>query len=102
MTQNVLQVWPEVVGIVGGAIVLLLFALAAAIRQRPSVSPGSKGHRERDEQTEHEEIAPDGYIDSFAQEIEEAGGSMPPVVKLALPGVIIWWLLYLLLNWKPG
>ncbi|MGD2058018.1 MAG: hypothetical protein PVI04_04750 [Anaerolineales bacterium] len=101
MTQNVLQVWPEVVGIVGGAVVLLLFALAVAIRQRPSVVPGSQGHRDRSEELEHEEIAPDGYIDSFAQEIEEAGGSMPPVVKLALPGVIIWWLVYLLLNWKP-
>jgi hypothetical protein len=102
MTENVLQIWPEVVGIVGGVIVLLLFALSIAVRQRPSVNPGSQGHRDRSEESEHEEIAPDGFIDSFAKEIEEAGGSMPPVVKLALPGVIIWWLLYLLLNWKPG
>jgi hypothetical protein len=98
MTQNVLQVWPEIVAIVGGAVVLLLFALTVALKHRPSILPGSSGHRE-EEEGEHEVIRPDGYIDSFAKEIEEAGGSLPPVVKLALPGILLWWLIYLILNW---
>jgi hypothetical protein len=101
MTQNVLQIWPEIVGIVGGGLVLLLFALAVALPHRPKTLPGSSGHRAPEEQGEHEIIRPDGYIDSFAKEIEEAGGALPLVVRLALPGVLLWWLIYLILNWTP-
>jgi len=101
MTANVLQLWPQILAIVGGAVVLFLFALAIALKHRPSVLPGSSGHREAEEEGEHEEIRADGYIDSFASEIEEAGGGLPPVVKVALPGILIWWLLYLILNWTP-
>ncbi len=101
MTQNVLQVWPEIVGIVGGILVLLLFALTAALPHRPRTLPASSGHRPPEEQGEHEIIRPDGYIDSFAQDIEEAGGAMPIIVRLALPGVLLWWLIYLILNWTP-
>ncbi|MCB2178286.1 hypothetical protein KQH61_00045 [bacterium] len=99
MTANVLQIWPEILGVVGGSVVLFLFALALGLPHRPKTLPGSRGHRPTDESGEDEEIRADGYIDSFAGEIEEAGGSMPPVVKLALPGILIWWLLYLILNW---
>jgi hypothetical protein len=99
MTQNSLQLWPEILAVVGGALVLFLFALTVAMRHRSTVAPGSSGHRDPEEEGAHEEIRPDGYIDSFAGEIEEAGGSLPPIVKLALPGVILWWLIYLILNW---
>ena len=101
MTDNVLQLWPEILAIVGASVVLFLFALALGLPNRPKTLPGSSGHRSLDESGEHEEIRADGYIDSFAGEIEEAGGSMPPVVKLALPGILIWWLLYLIFNWAP-
>jgi hypothetical protein len=101
MTENVLQQWPEILAVIGGSIVLLLFALALGMPHRPKVLPGSEGHRPNEENAENEEIHADGYIDSFAGEIEEAGGSMPPVVKLALPGILIWWLLYLIFNWAP-
>jgi hypothetical protein len=101
MTQNALQIWPEIMWIVGGAAVLFLFAVTIALPHRPSVPPGSSGHREEEEEGEHEVIRPDGYIDSFAKEIEEAGGSLPPVVKLALAGVLLWWLIYLIVNWTP-
>jgi hypothetical protein len=100
MTQNTLQLWPEILAVLGGAFVLFLFALTVAMRHRPTVEPGSSGHREAEEEGVHEEIRPDGYIDSFAGDIEEAGGSLPPIVKLALPGVILWWLIYLILNWS--
>lgn len=101
MTDNVMQLLPEIWVVVGGSVVLFLFALALGLPHRPKVLPGSSGHRSPEESGEHEEIRADGYIDSFAGEIEEAGGGMPPIVKLALPAILIWWLLYLLLNWAP-
>lgn len=101
MTQNVLQVGAEIGGIIGGVVVLFLFALAVALPVRPRVRPGASGHRPGEEDGGHEEIRPDGYIDSFSGEIEEAGGSLPPVVLLALPGVFLWWLLYLIIFWTP-
>ena len=62
--------------------------------------PGSKGHRQKKEEVEV--IAPDGYIDDYNNHvIEEAGGSLPVIIRVALPGIIIWWLLYLILNWTP-
>jgi hypothetical protein len=101
MTQNVLQIGAEVTGIVIGILVLFLFALTVALPHQPKTLPGSKGHRDPHDQTEHEEIRADGYIDSFAKEIEEAGGSLPLVVRLAIPGILLWWLLYMILNWAP-
>ena len=101
MTQNVLQLWPEILGVLSGIIVLLLFAITLGMRHRSKVLPGSSGHRVQEDEGDHEEIRADGYIDSFAKDIEEAGGGMPPVVKLLLPGILLWWLIYLILNWTP-
>jgi hypothetical protein len=99
MTENALELWPEILAIIAGAIVLFLFALTIAIPHRVKISPGSSGHRPKEEDEGHEEIRPDGYIDSFAGTIEEAGGGLPPVVALSVPGVLLWWLIYLILNW---
>jgi hypothetical protein len=99
MTQNVMNLNGEVVWVVAGAVVLFIFAVAITWPHRPKVSPGSSGHRPLEDETGHETIRVDGYIDSFAKEIEEAGGDFPTVVKLALPGILLWWLLYLILNW---
>jgi hypothetical protein len=99
MTENALELWPEIIAVLAGVIVLFLFALAIAISHRVKTQPGSSGHRPKDEDEGHEEIRPDGYIDSFAGTIEEAGGDMPPVVTIAIPGVLLWWLIYLILNW---
>lgn len=101
MTENVLQLWPEIFSVVAGAFVLFVFALAISIRQRPSIEAGSSGHRPEEEEGEHEEIRPDGYIDSFAKVIEEAGGGITLVLKIALPGILLWWLVYLILYWQP-
>lgn len=99
MTQNTLNIGGEILGIVAGVVVLLIFALAIALPHRFRMSPGRRGHRRPEDEGGHEVIRPDGYIDSFAKEIEEGGGSLPPVVLVALPGIILWWLLYLILNW---
>jgi len=101
MTENVLQLWPEIFSVIAGALVLFIFGLAIAIKQKPNVNPGSSGHRSEEDEGEHEEIRPDGYIDSFAKEIEEAGGGLTLIVKLAIPGVLLWWLIYLILFWQP-
>ncbi|MEJ2413342.1 MAG: hypothetical protein P8Y34_10190 [Anaerolineales bacterium] len=101
MTQNALELWPEIWAVISGAIVLFLFALTVAISHKSKKLPGSSGHRSAEDQEGHEEIQPDGYIDSFAGVIEEGGGGLPPVVALAVPGVLLWWLLYLILNWVP-
>jgi hypothetical protein len=99
MTQNVMQLWPQIFAVVGAMAVLFLFAFAIALPSRSRIPPGIRGHREASEETQNEEIRPDGYIDSFSKEIEEAGGGLPVVLKLALPGIIVWWLLYLIMNW---
>ena len=102
MTQNVLQVWPEVWAVLGAIFILTVFAIALAVPHRANKLPGSEGHRRDDEGQDYEEIHADGYIDSFANDIEEAGGGMPPIVKVALIGIILWWLVYLILNWTAG
>jgi hypothetical protein len=99
MTQNVVPLWSEIFAVVGAMVVLFLFALAIAWPSRPKIPPGIRGYRDVSDETQHEEIRPDGYIDSFAKEIEEAGGGLPVVLKLALPGILLWWLLYLIINW---
>lgn len=101
MTENVMQLWPEIFSVITGALVLFIFGLAIAIKQRPNVHSGSSGHRKEEDEGEHEEIRPDGYIDSFAKEIEEAGGGLTLIVKVAIPGVLLWWLIYLILFWQP-
>ena len=98
MTQNAAGVWYEILGVVAGVVILMVFAIAVAIPHRPRVLPGSSGHR-AEEEPGHEEIRPDGYIDSYSKEVEQAGGGLPLLVKLALPGVLLWWLVYLILNW---
>jgi len=99
MTQNVMDLGSQIIWIAAGAFVLFLFALTVAVPHRARTLPGSQGHRTKEGETEHEEIHPDGYIDGFAGEIEEAGGGLPLVVRLALPGILLWWLLYLIVNW---
>jgi hypothetical protein len=105
MTQNVFVISQEAFGIVSGALVLILFAVTFGLSHRPRVLPGSSGHRESKEgpeTAEHEVIRPDGYIDTFAHTIEEAGGSLPPIVLVAIPGILLWWLVYLILFWQPS
>jgi hypothetical protein len=101
VTENVLQIGQEILWILGGAAILVLFAVTVALPNRPGVLPGSSGHREAAEEAGHEVIRADGYIDSFGGEIEEAGGGLPLVVLLAIPGVLGWWLIYLIVNWTP-
>jgi hypothetical protein len=102
VTQNSLLIFEEIVAVVAGAIVLLVFAVGVAIPLRHKVPPGLKGHREEEEEGEAEVIRADGYIDSFAGVIEEAGGALPVIVRIAIPSILLWWLIYMIYNWQPG
>ncbi len=99
MTQNLLLLWPKIFSVVGAMLALFVFALAIGMPSHSRTLPGSRGHREIHDEGLHEEIRPDGYIDSFSKEIEEAGGGLPLAVKIAIPLIVITWLLYLILNW---
>jgi hypothetical protein len=99
MTVNEVSLWSEILGVAGGAFALLLFGILLAIPHRVGILPGSRGHRNRKDE-ENEIIAPDGYIDDYNNHvIEEAGGALPIIIRVALPGIILWWLLYLIFNW---
>lgn len=102
MTDNILQFWPEILTVVGWSVALILFAVTMGMPHRAKRGPGSKGHRPEEDSGEYESIRPDGFIDSFSGEIEEAGGGLLPVLKLVLPGILLWWLLYLIFNWSPN
>ena len=99
MTQSGMALPMELLYTFGGAAILLLAVVTIAIPHRVGVLPGSRGHRNNEE--EAEEIRADGFIDSFAGEIEEAGGGLPLLIRIAFPGVIAWWLAYLIINWTP-
>ncbi len=96
MTVHGINLSAELFGIVAAVVGLLVFALAISIRHRPAVLPGSSGHRKNDD-SDHEMIRADGYIDSFGGDIEEAGGGYPLIVKLALIIVPAWSVIYLVL-----
>ena len=99
--MTTLDIWGEIVGIVGGAFVLIVFAVMIAIKWRPNKLPGSSGHRDKDTEGDSETIRPDGYIDSFAGVIEEAGGGLPPIMWVAIPCIILLWLATLIFYWTP-
>ena len=101
VTQNALHIGPEIIGIVVGAVVLLIFALTFALPLRSRIIPGSRGHRGPDEDGHHEDVRPDGFIDSFNKEIEEAGGGVPWVVVVAIVGVLAVWVAYIVVHWAP-
>lgn len=101
MPDNVLQLWPQIFSVVAGTIVLLGGALALGIRHRVRTGAGSKGHRPPEQEGEAESIAPDGYIDSFANAIQEAGGSLPIMGWITIVVIAVAYVTYLILFWQP-
>lgn len=101
MTDNALKVVPQIISVVWGIAVFVIFALTLALPHRPRVRPGQSGHRPKEEEGEHEVIKPDGFIDTFANQAQEAGGSLPVIAMVAFPLILLSWLLYMILNWTP-
>jgi hypothetical protein len=111
MAMNVLNLWGEIVGIGVGAVILLVFAITfSPLVHRPRVPSGAamhgsdegekEAHEEQGQQSGGEHVRADGYIDSFAGLTEEAGGSLPLIVTIFSIGLLIWWAIYLVLNWS--
>jgi hypothetical protein len=102
MPDNVLKVGPEIVSVVLWTVVLFAAALALAVRHRARVASGSQGNRPADQEGESETIGPDGYIDSFANTIEEAGGSLPRIAGVIMIALIVAYFAYLIMYWQPN
>ncbi len=111
MTMNVINIWGEIIGIGVGAIILLIFGFTfSPLVYRPRVPSGSamertepgekEAHQEKEDQTGGEHVRADGYIDSFAGLVEEAGGSLPLIVSVFTIGLFFWWGVYLVTNWS--
>lgn len=111
MALNVLNVWGEIIGVGAGILILLIFGVTfSPLVYKPRTPPGSAAHEMRPgekeaHQAEGEEkggevVRADGYIDSFAGIVEEAGGSLPLIVTVFTIGLFVWWFLYLIINWS--
>jgi hypothetical protein len=99
--DNVLNVGSAVFTVVIWTIVLLVIALSFSFKYRAtSDKAGARGHRPADQASEGEIVRPDGFIDSFAGVISEAGGGVPFMATLIMVAVFAMWLAYLILNWK--
>ena len=101
MPENVLSVGGELYAVIAGTIVLLGAALAFSFKYHAtSDKAGASGHRPDDQVKEAEIARPDGFIDSFAGVISEAGGGIPFMATLIMVVVAVSWLVYLIANWK--
>ena len=101
MPDNVLQIGPTVLSVFVWTTVLVAGALVFAIRHRAHTGAGTSGHRPSGEESEDERISPDGYIDTFANIVEEAGGGLPVMGWIVMIAVWLMWLLYMIFNWTP-
>src|SRR5512142_2349738 len=113
MALNVLNVGGEIIGIGIGALILLIFGLTfSPLVYRPKVPSGAaverqqtgekEAHEAQGQESGGEHVHADGYIDSFAGLVEEAGGSLPLIVTTFSIGLLIWWFVYLIANWSQA
>lgn len=102
MTSNVLQVGPQIFSVLAGTIVFLAAAFAFAFKYRATAKAGQRGQRPEDKALEGEKVSPDGFIDSFAGVISEAGGNLPFMAWIIMGTTLVLYFLYLFLNWNPG
>jgi hypothetical protein len=99
--ENVLRVGPEIFSVVAGVIVFLGAALAFAFKYRATSSKaGERGQRPEDQAHEAERVSPDGFIDSFAGTVSEAGGGLPFTAWLIMGTTLVCYVVYLFVNWK--
>jgi hypothetical protein len=103
MPENVLNVQAQWLAILGGVLTLLGAALAFSFKYRATSSRGAEsGHRPADTEQDAERVSPDGFIDSFAGVVSEAGGGMPYMAWVIMSVVLACYFVYLFLYWNPG
>jgi hypothetical protein len=111
MAINVLNVTGQLIGIFSAIGVLLLFALTfSPLVYRPKTPSGAalertgptkkEQHNVNGQDAGGETVRADGYIDSFAGLVEEAGGSLPLIVSVFTIGLLVWWAAYLVIEWN--
>jgi len=101
MPDNVLDVGGQWLSVIAGTLTLLGACMVFAIRHRSGTRPGSAGNRPPEEEGEAERISPDGYIDSFADIISEAGGGMPFMGLVVIGVTLVAYVAYMALFWQP-
>lgn len=102
MPENVLQVGPQIFSIVIGTFVFLGAAIVFAFKYRAvsARKAGERGHRPAEEIGESEQVSPDGFIDTFAGVVSEAGGSMSFTGWLIMGVTLVSYFIYLFVYWK--
>lgn len=101
MPENVLKIGPQLFSVIAGTIVLLGAALAFSFKYRAtSDKAGARGRRPEDQTKQAEIAAPDGFIDSFAGTISEAGGGVPFMASAIIIAVLAAYVVYLFINWR--
>jgi hypothetical protein len=119
MVANSLNVYGEIVAILFSGGFLFFWAMTLGLPYITGLQAAQRGHRQKErgeaqqaglEQRQRggmtqdegpEVVGPDGFVDSFAETIEEAGGGLPPVVAITVIGVIIWYIVYVIIFWAP-
>lgn len=97
---NVLDVRAELFSVIAGLVVLLGAALAFSFKHRAtSADAGEAGHRPAEGEEDTERVSPDGFIDSFAGTISEAGGGMPVIGWVIIGTTAVAYFVYLFVHW---
>jgi hypothetical protein len=100
---NVLNVTVQWFAVLAGLIVLVGAALAFSFKSHATRSEaGASGIRSPEAEEDVERVSPDGFVDSFAGVIEEAGGGMPVVGWIIIGVTAVCYFTYLFLYWNPG
>jgi hypothetical protein len=111
MAMNVLNVWGEIIGIVGGALILIIFGVTLyplltryripSHRMEESSQPvGSSEKQNRKGSPQGDKIQPQDYVESFNGNVHSAFGVIPLVASIFGIGLFIWWAIYLVTNWS--
>ena len=100
MPLNVLQVGPQAFSVVAGLLVLLGAALVFSFKHRATnADAGESGQRPPEEEEKTVRVSPDGFIDSFAGTISEAGGGMPVIGWVIIGVTLVCYFAYLFIHW---
>jgi len=103
MPSNVLEIWPQVFSVLAGTVVFLGAALAFSFKYHATSSHAAEqGVRSADSEEDNERVSPDGFIDTYAGTISEAGGGMPYTGWIIIGVVLVCYFAYLFLYWNPG
>lgn len=103
MPNNVLRLGHQIFSVSVGIIVLIGAALTFVFSSRTHADKAAeKGHRPAGDTKAAEIVRPDGFIDSFAGTISEAGGGVPLIGTIVFIVVIIAYFVYLFYYWNPG